>query len=47
LQIFSLLNWDGEDEHDCSTRSGDVSAAMDFTSNGDVSSSNGHFHFEH
>jgi hypothetical protein len=46
LQIFSLLNRDGEDEHDCSTRSSDVSAAMDFTNNDDVSSSNGHFYFD-
>jgi len=29
LQIFSLLNRDGEDEHDCSTSNGNVSAAMD------------------
>jgi hypothetical protein len=29
LQIFSLLNRDGEDEHGCSTSNGDVSAAMD------------------
>jgi uncharacterized UBP type Zn finger protein len=27
LQIFSLLNRDGEDEHSCSTSNGDVSAA--------------------
>jgi hypothetical protein len=29
LQIFSLLNRDGEDEHDCSTNNDNVSAAMD------------------
>ena len=29
LQIFSLLNRDGEDEHGCSASNGDVSAAMD------------------
>jgi len=29
LQIFSLLNRDGEDEHDCSTSNDNVSATMD------------------
>jgi len=37
LQIFSLLNRDGEDEHSCSTSNGGVSAARDSTSNGNVS----------
>jgi len=37
LQIFSLLNRDGEDEHGCSTSNGGVSAARDSTSNGNVS----------
>jgi len=44
-RFSSLLNRDGEDEHDCSTRSGDVSAAMDFTSNDAVSSNKWTFLF--
>ena len=36
LQIFSLWNQDGEDEHDCSISNGDVLAATDSTSNGAV-----------
>ncbi|KAL3610591.1 hypothetical protein D5086_001611 [Populus alba] len=36
LQIFSLLNRDGEDEHGCSTNNDDVSVAMDSTSNDNV-----------
>jgi hypothetical protein len=46
LQIFSLLNRDGEDEHGCSTSNNNVSAKIDSTNNDDVSSSNGHFYFD-
>jgi len=46
LQIFSLLNRDGEDEHGCSTSNGGVSATRDSTSNDNVSCSNGHFLFD-